>query len=81
MRRSSHMPWVEDPLRREIHNFERVLNAYYPTATDPRLSGLCRWVLRSVSAWRYHLRIYSHPLELRVLHRLLAYQRPETSGF
>ncbi len=81
MRRSSHMPWVEDPLRKKIHNFERVLNAYYPTATDPRLSGLWRWVLRSVSAWRYHLRVYHHPLELRVLHKLLAYQRPETSGF
>jgi anaerobic magnesium-protoporphyrin IX monomethyl ester cyclase len=81
MRRSSHMPWLEDPLRKEIHNFERVLNAYYPTSTDPRLTGLWRWVLRSVSAWRYHLRFYSHPHELRVLHKLLAYQRPETSGF
>jgi len=80
-RRSTQMPWLQDPLRRQIHDFERVINAYYPTATDPRLRGLWRWVLKAVSAWRYHLRVYSHPLELRVLHKFLAYQRPETSGF
>jgi pyruvate-formate lyase-activating enzyme len=80
-RRSSNMPWLDDPLRRKVHNFERVLNAYYPTVTDPRLGGPWRRVLRSASAWRYRLRYYNHPLELRALQKLLAYQRPETSGF
>jgi anaerobic magnesium-protoporphyrin IX monomethyl ester cyclase len=81
MRRSATMPWLHDPLRQEIHNFERVLNAYYPTSTDPKLTGLWRWVLRTASAWRYHLQFYDYPLELRALQRVLAYQRPETSGF
>ena len=80
-RRSQTMPWIHDPLRRQMHNFERVLNAYYPTATDVRLNGLRRAVLRAASAWRYHGRIYSYPLELSLLHRLMHYQRPETSGF
>jgi radical SAM superfamily enzyme YgiQ (UPF0313 family) len=80
-RRSSNMPWLDDPLRRRVHNFERVLNAYYPTVTDARLGGPWRRVLRSASAWRYQLRYYNHPLELRALQKLLAYQRPETSGF
>jgi radical SAM superfamily enzyme YgiQ (UPF0313 family) len=80
-RRSSNMPWLDDPLRRHVHDFERVLNAYYPTVTDPRLGGPWRRVLRSVSALRYHTRVYSHPLELRALQKMLAYQRPETSGF
>ena len=80
-RRSSNMPWLDDPLRRRVHNFERVLNAYYPTVTDPRLGGSWRRVLRSASAWRYRTRYYNHPLELRALQKLLAYQRPETSGF
>jgi hypothetical protein len=80
-RRSSHMPWLNDPLRRRMRDFERVLNAYHPTATDPRLSGARRTVLRAASSWRYHLRIYDFPLELRALARLLPYQRPETSGF
>ena len=30
-RRSSQMPWLHDPLRRQVRDFERVLNAYYPT--------------------------------------------------
>ncbi len=82
-RRSSHgtLPWLNDPLQRRVRNFERVLNAYYPTATDPRLSGGWRSALRALAAWRYHLRLYTFPLELRALHRLIHYQRPETTGF
>ena len=80
-RHSSQMPWLRDRLRQRIHNFERVLNAYYPTGTDARLSGVWRAVLRSASAWRYHSRVYSFPIELRALQRLVRYQRPETSGF
>ncbi len=80
-RRSTTMPWMKQPLQERLHDFERVLNAYYPTATDPKLTTLWRSLLRGASAWRYHLRLYRFPLELRALHRLVAYQRPETSGF
>jgi anaerobic magnesium-protoporphyrin IX monomethyl ester cyclase len=80
-RRSSHMPWLEDPLRRRIRDFERVLNAYYPTTTDIRLTGARRAVLRTLSAWRYNAGVYRFPLELRAAQRAFAYQRPETSGF
>lgn len=80
-RRSTRMPWLDDPIRRKAHDFERVLNAYYPTATDAKLTRFWRGVLKTASAWRYHLRVYRHPIELRALHKLVAYQRPETSGF
>jgi hypothetical protein len=80
-RRSTTMPWVKQPVREQLRDFERVLNAYYPTATDLRLAQAWRRVLRAAAAWRYHLRFYRFPLELRALHRLVAYQRPETSGF
>ncbi len=80
-RRSSRIPWVSDPLRLRLRNFERILNAYYPTRTDPRLTRSRRWLLRSLSAWRYHSGIYHFPVELRLLHRVFHYQRPETSGF
>lgn len=80
-RRSATMPWIEQPLRERLRDFERVLNAYYPTATDARLGNAWRWLLRGAAAWRYHLRVYRFPIELRALHRVLAYQRPETSGF
>jgi radical SAM superfamily enzyme YgiQ (UPF0313 family) len=80
-RRSANMPWMRDPIRRRVRNFERVLNAYYPTSTDARLGEAMRLLLKAASAWRYHLRVYDYPLELRALHRLLHYQRPETTGF
>jgi hypothetical protein len=75
------MPWLNPALRRRVRDFERVLNAYYPTSTDARLTGRWRALLRGVSAWRYRARIYDFPLELRALQRLVRYQRPETSGF
>ncbi|HEY8742024.1 MAG TPA: radical SAM protein [Chloroflexota bacterium] len=79
-RRNTHVPWLKDPLRQQLHDFERVLNAYYPTATNPNLGSAACWVLRVASGWRYRTGMYRHPLELRALQKVLAYQRPETSG-
>jgi anaerobic magnesium-protoporphyrin IX monomethyl ester cyclase len=81
LRRSQELPWLDEPVRRHIRDFERVLNAYYPTITNPSLRGARAAVLRAASAWRYHLRLYARPFELRPLQKVLAYQRPETCGF
>jgi radical SAM superfamily enzyme YgiQ (UPF0313 family) len=80
-RRSDRLPWIAPRQRRRIKNFERVLNAYHPTATDPRLRGWRRAVLRALSSWRYQTGIYAAPFELRALQKLFRYQRPETAGF
>lgn len=80
-RRSMTMPWIDDRLRRRVRNFERVLNAYYPTSTNPSLRGVKTVVLRAAGGWRWATGRYEYPLELRALHRLFAYQRPETTGF
>jgi radical SAM superfamily enzyme YgiQ (UPF0313 family) len=80
-RRSTHLPWLKDPLRRKIRDFQWVLNAYYPTMTDLTMSKPKRLALRALSAWRYLTNFYDFPIELKALHRLLPYQRPETSGF
>ncbi len=80
-RRSINMPWLNDPVRAHIRDFQAVLNAYYPTATDPELRGASRIVLKAISSWRYHFRLYRYPIELRALRRFIHYQRPETSGF
>ncbi len=81
LRRDPQNPWLDPRLQRKVRNFERVLNAYYPTTTDLRLRGLKRLALRSLGGWRYKTGIYTLPLELRAFHRLFQYQRPETSGF
>ena len=80
-RRSATMPWIHDPLRKRLQEFEWVLNARYPTSTDLGMTPLRRRVLQAAAAWRYGLGIYAHPVELRMLQRLLPYRRPETSGF
>ena len=81
MRRGDGIPWIDGSIRRQVRNFERVLNAYYPTITDRRLTPARRLLLKAMSGWRYTLRMYAAPYELRALHRLIHYQRPETTGF
>jgi anaerobic magnesium-protoporphyrin IX monomethyl ester cyclase len=81
MRRGDGIPWLDGSVRRRVRNFERVINAYYPTVTDARLTPWRRAALKAASAWRYALKCYDAPYELRALHRLIQYQRPETTGF
>lgn len=81
LRRGTGLPWVRARWRQRVRDFERVLNAYYPTSTDRRLTRFRRGLLRAAAAWRYHARCYAFPLELRALQRLFRYQRPETAGF
>lgn len=81
LRRDPHTPWLAPRVQSKVRGFERVLNAWYPTTTDTRLHGPRRAVLRALGSWRYYLRAYRWPLELRAFQRLVGYQRPETTGF
>src|SRR5262249_5994327 len=80
-RRGDGIPWMDGEVRRRIRNFERVINAYYPTTTDMKLTRWHRGALRVASGLRYAMKWYGAPYELRALHRLIQYQRPETTGF
>jgi radical SAM superfamily enzyme YgiQ (UPF0313 family) len=81
LRRDPRTPWSPPGIRQRVRNFETVLNAYYPTTTDLRLTPARRRMLRAMAAWRYHSRIEQRPVELNVLQRVFHYQRPETTGF
>ncbi len=81
LRRDLKMPWLDPGLKMKVRDFESVLNAYYPTVTDASLTGLKRAVLRALGGWRYRLKFYSYPLELRAFHKFFGYRRPETTGF
>jgi len=81
LRRDPRTPWLQGDIRRRVRDFESVLNAYYPTVTDLRLTPVRRRLLRTLSAWRYRLGFYTRPLELHLLQRAFHYQRPETTGF
>ena len=80
-RTSSDLPWLTPSVRRRIGNFQKVLHAAYPTETDPSLRGLRRALLRAAGLWRYKLRLYSAPLDLKLVNRLVPHQRPEITGF
>lgn len=81
LRRDPGTPWFRDSVRRRVRNFEAVVNAYYPTVTDLRLTGNYRHLLKALSGWRYRLEWYDWPLELKALQRVIRYRRPETTGF
>jgi hypothetical protein len=81
MRRGHGVPWLDAKITRRIRNFERVINAYYPTTTDMQLTRVRRGVLKVASWLRYAFELYEAPYELRALQRLIRYQRPETTGF
>jgi radical SAM superfamily enzyme YgiQ (UPF0313 family) len=81
LRRDPRTPWAPRSIRQRVRNFETVLNAYYPTVTDTRLTARRRQMLRAMASWRYHGRVEATPFELNAVQRVFRYQRPETTGF
>ena len=57
---------------------ERVLSDGDRSAAHRPPSRAC---CKMASGWRYALKWYTAPFELRALQRLMHYQRPETTGF
>jgi len=80
-RTTTDLPWLTPSVRRKIGNFQRVLHTAYPTETDPNLYGARRKILRMAGMWRYKLRFYANPIELKLLNKLLPHNRPEVAGF
>jgi len=77
-RHNPHTPWLKPRHRRQVSEFGQVLNAYFPTTTNPNLQGWRGKVVKSMASWRYHSGFYRYPIELKVLDRILAYQRQDT---
>jgi hypothetical protein len=65
---------------RRFRDFERVLNGYYPTVTDLKLTDQGRSMMRLLAAWRYKLSCYAFPIEIRLIQRLFRYRQPEIEG-
>jgi radical SAM superfamily enzyme YgiQ (UPF0313 family) len=80
LRKTPAVPWLTPQNYRRFRDFERVLNGYYPTVTDLKLTERGRAVMRALSAWRYKLSIYGLPMEIRLMQRLLRYRQPEIEG-
>src|SRR5262249_7726384 len=82
LRKNPHTPWLQPRHIERIMNFERVLNARYTTAYDIKLKRWQTATLKTLGAWRYKLRFYAAPWEIRlVANRLFHYRQPEIEGF
>lgn len=81
LRKNPLTPWLKPYMIDKIKQFETVLNGYYPTNSDIRLTPTKKRILRMISAWRYKSSFYSFPKEIRFLQRAWKYRQPETEGF
>lgn len=81
LRRTPRLPWLPPRRLRRIADFESVLNAVYPTVSDTRLKSSHRTLLRALGRWRYAAECYGFPFEIRLLHRIFQYRKPEEEGF
>ncbi|MBK8502400.1 MAG: radical SAM protein [Saprospiraceae bacterium] len=82
LRKNPLTPWLTPDIINLIRNFETVLNAYYPTSTDIKLSRFQQRFIRVMASVRYHLGFYIYPYELKALQKYwLRYRQPEWEGF
>jgi anaerobic magnesium-protoporphyrin IX monomethyl ester cyclase len=82
LRKNPRTPWLQPSHVARILDFERVLNARYPTISDIKLKRWQAAALRLLGSWRYVTQFYRAPWEIRfVANRLFRYQQPETEGF
>jgi anaerobic magnesium-protoporphyrin IX monomethyl ester cyclase len=82
LRRNPLTPWLKPYMVDKIQGFETVLNSYYPTISDYKLSALQRKIMKALSSLRYKINFFNYPYELKALQKFwLQYKRPETEGF
>lgn len=80
LRKNPLTPWLTAEMVDKIKNFETVLNGFYPTASDFKLSPLQRKVMQNISALRYKHDVYAFPYEIKLLQKLWKYRQPEWEG-
>ncbi len=81
-RKNPLTPWLKPYMIDKIKNFETVLNGYYPTVSDIKLSPLKKKLIRTLSSLRYQFKVYSYPYEIKAVQKFwLHYRQPEVEGF
>ncbi len=82
LRKNPLTPWLTPQMIDKIKNFETVLNAYYPTASDFKVSDFQKRVMKTLSGIRYKTNLFKYPYELKALQKYwLNYRQPEIEGF
>ncbi len=82
LRKNPLTPWLTPAMVDKVKNFETVMHARFPTATDPKITPLQRIVINKLSAFRYRFNFFHYPYELKALQKFwLRYRQPEIEGF
>jgi len=81
LRKKTMTPWLKPYHINKIRNFEKVLNASYPTVSDLKITGWRKKILNTLGNWRYTSSFYYAPYEVRLAMKLLKYRQPEVEGF
>ena len=81
LRKNPLTPWLTGEMVNYIKNFETVLNGYYPTVSDIKLSPLKIKSLKALSLLRYKWNWYKFPYEIKAMQKLFKYRQPELEGF
>ena len=81
MRKNPLTPWLKPRHFRKIRDFEKTLNAFYPTKSDLKIKGWKRALLKIMGSWRYYSSFYFMPYEIMAAQKFLRYRQPETEGF
>ena len=76
IRTDPDLPWLPAHVRRQIRDFETVINSRWPTTQDMRLPPWGRAMLQTLSSWRYALGAYGFPAELRLAQKLVRLREP-----
>ena len=68
---------VPPRIKRLIDNFDVVVTSRWPTIQDIRLPGWGRRLLKLLSDWRYRLKVYSFPVELKWTRQYFRLRNPK----
>jgi len=81
LRKNPLTPWLTPEMIDKIRDFETVLNGYYPTVSDIRLTAVKRKMIHFIAGLRYRTNLYKYPYEIKLLHKIWKYRQPEIQGF
>jgi radical SAM superfamily enzyme YgiQ (UPF0313 family) len=77
LRIDPNTPWLKRKTKNLIDNFEVVINSRWPTVQDIRAPRWSRALLKTLSSWRYAMRIYGFPKELRWAQQFITLRKPK----
>lgn len=80
VRKDPSTPWMSTATKRLIDDFETVISSRWPTVQDIRAPRWSKLLLRLLSTWRYRLKLYSNPFELRWAQNFIALRRPKAES-